>query len=100
MLESYQITELLTTVIIGGVLVLLAYSPLPRSLGQAIAHRLMHGKEPRDAPPVTDARLEAMADEMEMLRRQLDETQGRLDFAERMLTQARERGALGPGVER
>lgn len=34
--------------------------------------------------------LEAFNDEMDALRRELSETQERLDFAERMLTQARE----------
>jgi hypothetical protein len=96
-LESYQIVDLFTTLMIGASVVLLAYSPLPRSLGQALAHRLMHGKAPREPERVTDPRLDDMADEMAMLRRQLEETQGRLDFAERMLSQAKSQAVLPGG---
>jgi hypothetical protein len=94
MLESYQITELLTTLMIAGAMVLLAYSPLPRSVGQALAHRLMHGRSPREGAGA-DPRVEAMADELMTLRRQLEETLERLEFAERMLAQGRERGLVG-----
>ncbi len=97
MLESYQITELLTTMMIVCGVGLLAYSPLPRALGQAIAHRLMHGKSAGIAEGTTDPRVDAMADEVAMLRRQLEETQDRLDFTERMLAQAQQKSALGAG---
>ncbi len=98
MLESYQITELLTTMMIVCGVGLLAYSPLPRALGQAIAHRLMHGKSAGPAEGVTDPRLDAMVEEMSMVRRQLEETQERLDFTERLLAQA-QKGALPAGRE-
>ena len=46
--------------------------------------------------PVPDPRLDDLADDNLMLRRQLDEMQERVAFTERMLAQAREHPAL-PG---
>ncbi len=44
--------------------------------------------------------LDAMRDELAGLRREMDETLNRLDFTERMLGQAKERGLLNPPKER
>lgn len=44
--------------------------------------------------------VEALRDEGAAVRRELDEVHNRLDFAERLLTQARERGLLGAPKER
>jgi hypothetical protein len=96
MLEGYQIVELVTTLLMGAAVVLLAYSPLPRALGQALAHRLMHGKTPR-LPQAEDARVEELSGEVAALREQLDAALDRLDFNERMLAQGREKGQLGAG---
>jgi hypothetical protein len=87
-LQGFQIVSLVTTLLVGAAVVLLAYSPLPRALGQALAHRLMHGKT---------ARVEELSGEVAALREQLDATLDRLDFTERLLAQARENGQLGPG---
>ena len=46
------------------------------------------------------AELESLRDEVAGLRRELDEAQNRLDFTERLLAQARERGLLSPPKER
>jgi hypothetical protein len=46
------------------------------------------------------AELEALRDEVAGLRRELDEAQNRLDFTERLLAQARERGLLNAPKER
>jgi len=46
------------------------------------------------------ADLESLRDEVTGLRRELDEAQNRLDFTERLLGQARERGLLNPPKER
>ena len=96
MLEGYQITELLTTLMISFSVVLLAYSPFPRSIGQAIAQRLMHGKTPAPgSTPLPDPRLDDLLDDNTILRRQLEEMQERVEFTERMLAQAKDRGMLG-----
>lgn len=95
MLEDYQITQLLTTLIVGVTVVFLAYSPLPRAIGQALAQRLMHGKTPAPGSAAADQRLEDVIEDNSMLRRQLEEMQERMEFAERMLAQARDRGQLG-----
>jgi hypothetical protein len=96
MLEGYQIVDLVTTLVAAVAVVLLAYSPLPRALGQAVAHRLMHGKVPRP-PQGDDARVEELSGEVAALREQLESTLDRVDFNERMLAQAREKGLVGPG---
>jgi len=46
------------------------------------------------------ADLDALRDEVTGLRRELDEAQNRLDFTERLLGQARERGLLNAPKER
>jgi uncharacterized protein involved in exopolysaccharide biosynthesis len=71
------------------------------TLARAAAHRIS-GKGGADA-----AQVQALREEVERLRgeldgvhdrlAQMDELQGRMDFAERMLAQVRERGALPGG---
>lgn len=46
------------------------------------------------------AEMDGLRDEVTGLRRELDEAQNRLDFTERLLAQARERGLLSPPKER
>jgi hypothetical protein len=46
------------------------------------------------------AELDALRDEVAGMRRELDESQNRLDFTERMLAQAKERGLLNAPKER
>ncbi len=70
-----------------------AFSPL----GRALADRL-RGKA--HEPALDAAELEALREELQGLRRQLEELAERQDFAERMLGQARERGLLGAPKER
>jgi len=50
----------------------------------------------QDAVRQIAADLDAMRDEMTALRREMDETLNRLDFTERLLGQAKERGLLSP----
>jgi hypothetical protein len=83
------ISYLITGVVILGV----AFSPL----GRALAERILHGKVPRALPPAEDPRVDDLSGEVAALREQLEATQDRLDFTERMLAQARDRGQLGPG---
>lgn len=98
-MEPHQIAELWQMFIIGGTFVLLAWSPLPRLLAQAFSQRIMHGVQPK-AGAVSDGRMDDISGEVAALRHALDETQERLDFAERMLAQHKERGVLGSGTER
>ncbi|HEV8398374.1 MAG TPA: hypothetical protein VGQ18_00910 [Gemmatimonadales bacterium] len=51
--------------------------------------------ERRDLPADVTARLEALETSMQDLQQQLGETQERLDFTERMLSQAREDRRIG-----
>jgi hypothetical protein len=87
------ISQVLTSIITGVVILGLAFSPL----GRALAHRLMHGKAPRALPVADDPRVDDLSSEVAALREQLDAALDRLDFSERMLSQAREKGQLGPG---
>ena len=46
------------------------------------------------------AEVDALRDEVAGLRREMDESQNRLDFTERLLAQVKERGLLSPPKER
>jgi len=75
----------------GGSMFLLAISPV----GRAIAARIQGGgRIPDDQVERLEAGQQAVLDEMEALRHDVTEMQERLDFAERMLAQQREKGAL------
>jgi hypothetical protein len=69
-----------------------SFSPV----GRAFARRLSgEGRPARD-----DAELDALHGEVAQVQRELAEVQNRLDFTERLLAQARERGLLGAPKER
>lgn len=72
-------------IILGGVfgLVRLAQGPV----GQALARRIQ-GHAAGD--PELAADMAELKDQVDLLRRQLEETQERVDFAERLLSQSRE----------
>jgi hypothetical protein len=73
---------------------LLAISPV----GRAIAARIQGGgRIPDDQVERLEAGQQAVLDEMEALRHDVVEMQERLDFAERMLAQQRERRPAGRG---
>lgn len=65
----------------GGTLVLLAISPV----GKAVADRIRFGKQERLPPPVD----EGVYEELDRLRIEMNEVHERLDFTERLLTEAR-----------
>lgn len=87
------VRDIVGMVITGAVIVGVAFSPLFRALG----HRIMHGKPPKVLPAVDDPRVDDLSGEVAALREQLDAALDRLDFTERLLSQARERGQLGAG---
>ncbi|HXY18404.1 MAG TPA: hypothetical protein VEH83_00235 [Gemmatimonadales bacterium] len=71
------------------------YSPV----GRAFARRI--SGEARAVPGADAAtEIEALNGDVAELRRELDEVQNRLDFAERLLAQARDKGLLPPPKER
>jgi hypothetical protein len=80
------VEHLLTSVIVGGTIVALAFSPLPR----AWAHRIIHGRTPQTTDG--DPRVDELAEDNAMLRRQLAEMQERIEFNERVLSQVQNRG--------
>ncbi len=92
-MEEWRVFELVQTVLFLGAFVLVAYSPLPRAIG----NRILHGRAPRGLPSDQVERVDDLSGEVAALRQQLGETQERLDFTERMLAQARQTGAL-PGA--
>ena len=65
------------SVVLGGVRV--AHGPL----GQALAHRLRG----RSGDAELSNEVAELRDQVDLLRRQLEETQERMDFAERLLSQ-------------
>ncbi len=87
------VKEVLTSLIVGLTFVGLAFSPPARALG----NRIMHGRMPTPGGGGEDPRVDDLMDELATTRRQMDELQERVDFAERLLAQARERGLLNAG---
>jgi hypothetical protein len=87
------VQNVLTSLIVGLTFVGIAFSPLARALG----NRIMHGRMPAPGGGGEDPRVDDLMDELAATRRQMDELQERVDFAERLLAQARERGLLNAG---
>ncbi len=72
----------------GGAFVGVSFSPI----GQAIADRLRGSRARHDSEDVA-----ALKDAVASLQEQVSELAERQDFNERVLAQAREKGALQPG---
>jgi ubiquinone biosynthesis protein UbiJ len=70
----------------------LSYSPI----GRALARRLGGDKGEHEESAVL-AEVDAVREDVQALRHEVGELQERLDFAERLLAQARDQGKLGPG---
>jgi hypothetical protein len=70
----------------------MSYSPL----GRALARRIGGEKATAEETP-TLAEFEELREELGSVRHQLGEVQERVDFAERLLAQARAKGQLGEG---
>jgi len=83
------VEHVLTSVIIGATIVGLAFSPLPR----AFAHRIMHGR--KGEQPAEDPRVDELLEDNAMLRRQIEELEGRMEFTERVI--ARQQKSALPG---
>jgi hypothetical protein len=90
-MEEFHRFELFQAILVILGIGVVAYSPIARAIGR----RIMHGKTPLPgAAPQDDARLDDLSGEVTALRQAMYEQQERLDFAERLLAQARERGQL------
>ena len=91
-MQDFMIRDVLEGVTVALTVIFVAYSPVMRALG----NRIMHGRTLPPGTPVADPRVDELLDDNAMLRRQLDEMQERVAFAERMLAQSRTGSAL-PG---
>ncbi len=87
------VRDIVGYLITGAVIVGVAFSPVFKAVG----HRIMHGKPPKQVPLGDDPRVDDLSAEVAALREQLDATQERLDFPDRLLAQAQQRGQLGAG---
>ena len=67
------------------------HQPWPR-IGEAVARRIAGVRE----DPEVEEQILALQDDMSALRRQLQETQERLEFAERLLARPEPPGELRP----
>lgn len=76
----------------GGALVAISFSPI----GKAFARRLGGGKD-EAAESAALAEVDALREELQALRGEVGDVQERLDFAERLLAQARDQGKLTAG---
>jgi len=84
-MEAWRVFDLLQGLLVIGGIFVVFYSPIARG----IANRLMHGKTPPPGVPLDDPRVDEVLADNQMLRRQLEEMQERVQFAERMLAQTR-----------
>ena len=90
---GFIVQSIIGYIITGAVILGVMYSPI----GRAIGHRIMHGKAPRLPEGAEDPRVDDLSGEVAALREQMEATQDRLDFTERLLAQSRERGLIeGP----
>ena len=90
-MQDFMVRDVLEGLIMGVTVIMIAYSPVMRALGT----RIMHGRMPAPgSTPLPDPRVEDLIDDSAVLRRQVEEMQERVDFAERMLAQVKERGLL------
>ena len=92
-MQDFMIRDVLEGITVAVTMIFIAYSPVMRALG----NRIMHGRMPPPGEPVADPRVDELLDDNAMLRRQLDEMQERVAFAERMLAQQKAPNAL-PGA--
>lgn len=72
---------------------LISFGPIGRAIAAKVSRS---GSAGLPVPEVT-AQLDALDERLEALQHQVGELAERQDFAERLLAQARERGALGSG---
>jgi hypothetical protein len=90
--QDFMVRDVLEGLTFALTVIFVAYSPVMRALG----NRIMHGRMPAPgSTPLPDPRVDDVIEDNAILRRQLDEMQERVDFAERMLAQAKDRGLLG-----
>jgi hypothetical protein len=90
---GFFLRDIIGYLLTGAVILGVAYSPIARAIG----HRIMHGKPARLAEGAEDPRVEDLSGEVAALREQLETMHERVDFTERLLAQAKDRGQLGPG---
>ena len=92
----HDLTGLVAVVLIfgTGMLGVVAFSPIGRAISNAIQKKAGVGmtQDTRDA-------LDDLADRFEALQQQVGELAERQDFSERLLAQAREKGALAAPKE-
>ena len=88
---GHNVVPIVMFIMLG--LIPISFSPL----GRALARRIAGEHAVRDAQD--DAEIAALQGDVAELHRELDEVQNRLDFAERMLAQAKERGLLNAPPE-
>ena len=88
--ETWRVWETIQMALAAITFGVVAYSPIARAIG----NRILHGKLPPPGAPQDTGRMDDLSGEVAALRQAMYEQQERLDFAERMLAQARERGAL------
>ena len=90
--------DILTIVLLfgGGAVVAVSFSPIGRALAERIRGKSAGTGSDEIRAELADHK-QAVADEVESVRRELGELAERLDFAERLLAKTREGQRIGPG---
>jgi hypothetical protein len=89
--------------VVAGISVLTLVGAVVRKIFGGRGHRALSagGTDPgQESIAQLAIELEAVRDEVAGMRRELEDAHNRLDFTERLLAQARERGQLGAPKER
>ena len=95
-LLAMHVFELLTVVVVGTVAALIVRWVVQSPIGQAIGERIRRRKGAGDLTREQEDRVARLEGELQALRGELGEFAERLDFAERVLAERRER-RLGAG---
>ena len=93
---ALQVSELLTTVLVFAGVLVVARWVLRSPIAEAIGERIRRGKKGAEVPGAQEERLSRLEGDLGAVRAELSEFAERLDFAERILAERRDR-RLGAG---
>lgn len=93
--EAWRVWETIQMALAAITVGVVAYSPIARAIG----NRILHGKVPPQGMVQDTGRMDDLSGEVAAMRQALYEQQERLDFTERMLAQARDKGLLNAPKE-
>lgn len=95
---ALQVSEMLTTVLVFVGILIVARWVLRSPIAEAIGERIRRGRKGGDVTGAHDERVARLEGDLSTVRGELSELADRLDFAERILAERRER-RVGAGQQ-